>query len=70
MQILVVSGLVLVAAALATLGYCIFQAFAIRAHAGDPADTRVRLKRLATINLAALAAAGLGLALVTAGLLL
>ncbi len=70
MQGLLILGVAMVAAGLAALGYCIREAMAIRARRLEPEAARARLRRLVAINLAALGTAGLGLALVTVGLLL
>jgi hypothetical protein len=70
MAALVVIGLALVAAGLAGLGYCIRQGFAMRRGGHPPEAVRVRLAQLLAVNLGSVALAGLGLALLLAGLLL
>lgn len=70
MQWLTILGVAMVAGGLVALGYCIREAMAIRARKPEPEEARARLRRLVAINLAALGTAGLGLALVTVGVLL
>ena len=70
MQTLVALGVVLVAAGLVGLGYCIRQGLLIRRAGLPPAAIHARLHRLVAINLGSVALAGLGLALVVAGLML
>jgi hypothetical protein len=59
-------GGVLVAAGLAGLGWCIAQGYRIRAEGGTGAEVAAKLKGLIAVNLASVAGAALGLALLTA----
>jgi hypothetical protein len=70
MAFLIVPGLILTVAGLAGLGYCIVQGFHIRRAAPPPETIHARLHRLLAVNLGSVALAGLGLALLLAGLLL
>lgn len=70
MQILIVFGSVLVALGLAGLIYCIARGFAVRRHRLPAEAVRPLLTRLVAINLASVALATLGLALLVAGLTL
>jgi hypothetical protein len=65
MILVAILGSALVAAGLAGLGYCIAQGYRIRGSGLAPAEVTVRLRRLIAVNLAAVGAAGLGLALLT-----
>jgi hypothetical protein len=67
---MVVLGVIVVAAGVAGLTYCIQQGFAIRRAGLPPATANARLQRLVAINLGSVALAGLGLALVIVGLML
>ena len=69
-QILVILGLVLVAASMVGLTYCIREGYRIK-RSKLPADVvRARLGRLVAVNLASVATAGLGLAMLVIGLAL
>lgn len=70
MTALVVLGIAMVAAGLAGLGHCIRTGYAIRREKPDPEAARARLQRLVAVNLASVAGAALGLALVVVGLTL
>jgi hypothetical protein len=69
MKFLVLPGLILTAAALAGLAYCILQGFRIRRASLPPETIHARLHRLLAINLGSVALAALGLTLLVAGLL-
>jgi hypothetical protein len=69
MTFLILPGLILTAAGLAGLGYCILQGFRIRRAAPPPEILHARLHRLLAVNLGSVAIACLGLALLLAGLL-
>jgi hypothetical protein len=70
MQNLAPIGLVVTLIGLAGLGYCIVQGLRIR-RAGLPAsEIHARLHRLLAVNLASVALAALGLAILLAGLML
>lgn len=70
MDILLAIGVVMVAAGLAGLGYCIVVGLSVRRHVSDPQAVRGRLKHLVAVNLASLCTAALGLGLVLVGLVL
>jgi hypothetical protein len=70
MDILVILGVLIVGAGLLGLAHCIRAGYAIRREAPPPEAARARLQRLVAINLASVALAGVGLALVVAGLML
>jgi hypothetical protein len=67
---LAVLGGILVAAGLFGLGYCIRQGFVIRRAALPAEEVRRRLHGLIAVNLASVAGAALGLALLVVGLVL
>jgi hypothetical protein len=69
MKFLLLPGLILTAAALAGLTYCIVQGFQIRRANLPPEAIHARLHRLLGINLGSVALAALGLTLLVAGLL-
>jgi hypothetical protein len=69
MKILVLLGVILTAAGLAGLAYCILRGLRIRRAGLPPAAIHTQLHRLLAINLGSVALAGLGLALLVAGLL-
>ncbi len=70
MQYLTFPGILMTAAGLAGLGYCVLEGLRIR-RAGLPAEEiHRRLHRLLAVNLGSVGLAALGLALVVAGLLL
>lgn len=60
----------MVAAGLVGLGYCVLAGYRVRRAGLDEAEFRKRLQRLVAINLASVAGAGLGLALLVVGLAL
>ena len=70
MKFLVLPGLILAAAGLAGLVYCILQGLRIRRANLPPEAIHARLHRLLAVNLGSVALAALGLALLLAGLLL
>jgi hypothetical protein len=63
-------GVIVVAAGLVGLGYCVQQGFAIRRSGLPPETANARLQRLVAVNLGSVALAALGLALVVIGLML
>jgi hypothetical protein len=67
---IVALGIVLVVAGLAGLAHCIRTGYAIRRDKPDADVARARLQRLVAVNLASVAMAGLGLAMVVIGLTL
>lgn len=67
---LVVLGIVLVLAGLGGLVHCIRTGYAIRREKPAPDVARAQLQRLVAVNLASVAGAGLGLAMVVVGLTL
>jgi hypothetical protein len=66
---LTVAGAVLVLAGLGGLVHCIRQGHSIRGAGLPPEEIRARLHKLIAINLASVAGAAIGLALVVVGLL-
>jgi hypothetical protein len=70
MEILVPFGLALVAGGLVGLGFCIRQGVVMRRGGRPPEEIQARLARLMAVNLGSVALAGLGLAMLLAGLLL
>lgn len=70
MQGLIVGGALLSLGGVAGLLWCIRLVVKARREATGDDDLRARLKRVVTLNLAALAVSALGLMLVVAGILL
>lgn len=70
MEILIYIGTILALAGLAGLGYCIRRAVTLRHEAKNGADVTQQLQGLAGINMAALGAAAIGLAMIVVGMLL
>jgi hypothetical protein len=70
MQNLAPLGAIVTFAGLIGLGYCIVQGLRIRRAALPPAEIHARLHQLLAINLGSVARAGLGLAILVAGLML
>ncbi|MBA3325597.1 MAG: hypothetical protein H0T41_10200 [Rhodobacteraceae bacterium] len=70
MTALLILGVLIVAAGLFGLGYCIRAGFVIRREKPAPEVARARLQRLVAVNLGSVGLAALGLALVVAGLAL
>lgn len=70
MIVLVVLGIILVLAGLGGLAHCIRTGYAIRREKPGPDAARARLQRLVAVNLASVAGAALGLAMVVVGLTL
>jgi hypothetical protein len=70
MQNLAPLGAIVTFAGLVGLGYCIVQGLRIRRAALPPAEIHARLHKLLAINLGSVALAGLGLAILVAGLML
>ena len=70
MEKLVVLGLLLTIGGLGGLGWCIAQGLRIRRAALPATEIHARLQRLVAINLASVALAALGLALLVAGMML
>lgn len=70
MEILIYIGTILALAGLAGLGYCIRKAVALRHEAKNGVDVTQQLQGLAGINMAALGAAAIGLAMIVVGMLL
>jgi beta-phosphoglucomutase-like phosphatase (HAD superfamily) len=70
MTLLAVLGSALTAAGLAGLGHCIIAGLRVRREKPAPEVARARLQRLVAVNLGSVALAGLGLALLVAGLAL
>lgn len=70
MTVLIIIGAIFVLAGLVGLGHCIRTGYAIRREKPDPEAARARLQRLVAVNLASVAGAALGLAMVVAGLAL
>lgn len=66
MILLAILGAVLVAGGLVGLGYCIREGYRIRGAGLPSAEVNARLRRLVSVNLASVAGAALGLALLTA----
>jgi hypothetical protein len=64
--VLAILGFALVAGGLAGLAHCIREGYRIRGAGLPPAEVSARLRRLVTINMAAVGAAALGLAVLTA----
>lgn len=69
MQNLAPLGLTVTIAGLVGLGYCIVQGLRIRRAGLPPAEIHARLHRLLAVNLASVALAALGLAILVAGLM-
>ena len=65
----IIGGL-LIAAGMVGLTWCIYRGYRLARAGLPPEDTRRRLRRLVPVNLASVAAAGLGLAILLAGFLL
>lgn len=70
MELLVWIGTAISLAGLAGLVYCILSAFGAKRARLEDAEMRARLKRLTTLNLAALMLSSLGLIVVITGLFL
>lgn len=70
MQFLVVGGALLTLLGLGGLGWCILQGFRIRRGQLSAEEIRRRLNGLIALNLGSVALAGLGLAVLVAGLVL
>jgi hypothetical protein len=66
MIFLAILGAILVTAGLVGLGHCIREGYRIRREGGTQAEVAGRLRGLITVNLASVAGAALGLALLTA----
>jgi hypothetical protein len=66
MILLAIIGGALVAAGLAGLGYCVREGYRIRGSGLAPAEINARLRGLIVVNMAAVGAAALGLAVLTA----
>lgn len=65
MILLAILGAVLVLAGLGGLAHCIGEGYRIRREAPPPEIATARLRRLVVVNLASVAGAALGLALLT-----
>lgn len=70
MELLIWIGTGLTLIGVAGLGYCIFRAIRARNSGLDDDALRAALQKVVTLNLAALGASALGLALVVAGIML
>lgn len=70
MTLLAILGAAMVAAGLVGLGHCIRTGFATRRDKPSPEAARARLQRLVAVNLASVALAAFGLALLVIGLTL
>jgi hypothetical protein len=70
MQALIWAGSIITLIGVAGLGYCVARAFRARRGGLDDAAMRAELQRVVVINMAALGASALGLALVVAGIVL
>lgn len=66
MILLAILGGGLILAGLGGLAYCIREGYRIRREAPPPKAANARLRKLVTVNLASVAGAALGLALLTA----
>ncbi|SOH95418.1 hypothetical protein SAMN06273572_11093 [Monaibacterium marinum] len=70
MTILIVIGAVTTFLGIAGLGYCIREAMRIRTGGMSPEESKVKLRGLVAVNMAAVGVAFLGLAMVVAGVIL
>lgn len=70
MTLLVILGVVLVAASLVGLGHCIREGFRVRREKPAPEIARARLQRLVAVNLGSMGLAALGLVCVVVGVTL
>jgi hypothetical protein len=66
MIFLAILGAVLVTAGLVGLAHCVREGYRARREGGTPAEMTARLRGLVAVNLASVAGAALGLALLTA----